>query len=98
MVSHLGITVEEKFGSMPQGADLPEFLKLLFDFAKQESLTVSQHSVNAWARILRKEGLRDHPAAQELAPDLVRLCDERLLRVCPQLLQTWKASANYPLV
>ncbi|KAK6524201.1 hypothetical protein TWF694_005861 [Orbilia ellipsospora] len=80
MVSHLGITVEEKYSSMPQDADISEFLLLLFEFAKQESLTVSQHSVNAWARILRKEGLRDHPAAHALAPQLVEFCDERLTR------------------
>ncbi|KAF3931867.1 Exportin-5 [Dactylella cylindrospora] len=80
MVGHLGITIEEKYSSMPATADLSEFLFLLFDFAKQESLTVSQHTINAWARILRKEGLRDHPTVHALAPDLIRLCDERLLR------------------
>ncbi|EPS42298.1 hypothetical protein H072_3734 [Dactylellina haptotyla CBS 200.50] len=80
MVSHLGITIEEKYSSMPSDADISEFMLLLFEFAKQESLTVSQHNVNAWARILRKEGLRDHPTAHALAPQLVQFCDERLLR------------------
>ncbi|KAK6498056.1 hypothetical protein TWF506_004300 [Arthrobotrys conoides] len=80
MVSHLGTTVEERYSSMPSDADLSEFLLLLFEFAKQESLTVSQHNVNAFARILRKEGIRDHQTIHALAPQLVQFCDERLIR------------------
>ncbi|EWC45906.1 hypothetical protein DRE_04913 [Drechslerella stenobrocha 248] len=93
MVGNLGNTVEEKYTSMPPDADISEFLVLLFEFAKQESLIVSQHNVSAWARILRKEGLRDHPAVHALAPQLIQFCDDRLLRY--ELLPPDSRNASY---
>ncbi|KAJ6258911.1 Exportin-5 [Drechslerella dactyloides] len=80
MIGNLGNTLEEKYSCMPPDADVSEFLLLLFEFAKAQSLVVSQHNISAWARILRKEDLRDHPTAQQLAPQLIQFCDERLLR------------------
>ncbi|KAF3903419.1 Exportin-5 [Orbilia brochopaga] len=80
MIGNLGNTLEEKYSCMPADADISEFLYLLFEFANQQSLVVSQHNVNAWARILRKEDLRDHPTTHRLAPQLIEFCDERLLR------------------
>ena len=81
MVSSLAVFVEERIHNIPVTADIENFLRLLLEFALQDSLAVSLPIVSAWARILRKDGLRDSEPVINLLPSLLQLATDRLIRV-----------------
>lgn len=66
---------------MVKNADLPGFMKLLFDISSHDSLAVSIPVMTAFVRIMRKDTLSESEAVLPLVPGLLDLCTTRLIHV-----------------
>ncbi|KAF8461021.1 armadillo-type protein [Kalaharituber pfeilii] len=79
MIANLGSAIEERWEVVYKTADLPGFMKLLFEIARHESLAVSIPVMTTWVRIMRKETLSESEAVMPLIPGLLELCTARLI-------------------
>ena len=81
MMANLGSAIEERWEIIVKHADLPGFMKLLFDMARHESLAVSIPVMTTFVRIMRKDTLSESEAVLPLIPGLLELCSTRLIHV-----------------
>lgn len=81
MMANLGSAIEERWEIIVKQADLPGFMKLLFDIASHESLAVSIPVMTTFVRIMRKDTLSESEAVLPLIPGLLDLCTARLIHV-----------------
>ncbi|RPB21450.1 hypothetical protein L211DRAFT_435819 [Terfezia boudieri ATCC MYA-4762] len=79
MMANLGSAIEERWEIIVKHADLPGFMKLLFDLARHESLAVSIPVMTTFVRIMRKDTLSESEAVLPLIPGLLDLCSARLI-------------------
>src|SRR5437762_3110294 len=80
MISHLGALVEHKPSHIPDDCDLPNFLNLLLEIVRNESLMVSIPVLSIWARLLRSETIANSDAVTNLIGPLLEICSSRLIR------------------
>lgn len=66
---------------MPDEADIPSFLNLMFTVASHQSFAVSISALNLWSRILKSDYWSSQPAVQEYTLRLLELAIARLIRV-----------------
>lgn len=81
MMANLGSAIEERWETIVKNADVPGFMKLLFEIARHDSLAVSISVMTTWVRIMRKDTLSESEAVLPLIPGLLDLCTARLIHV-----------------
>jgi exportin-5 len=80
MISHLGALIEHRPSLIPEDCDLPNFLNLLLEMVRNESLMVSIPVLSVWVRLLRSETIANSDAVANLIGPLLEICSSRLTR------------------
>ncbi len=80
MVSNLANFIEQKPRLIPENSDLPNFLQLLLEILRSQSLVVSIPILNSWATLLSSDTIGDSDAVSPLVGSLLETCSQRLLR------------------
>jgi exportin-5 len=80
LLSRLGGWVEKRPNLLPEGSDLQGFFGLLFEVAKNISLSVSEPVLRIWSHLLRSRVLKDSEIIQQSIGPLMEMCSQRLVR------------------
>ena len=77
---NLGRLLTERPSYLPDGSDLGGFIGLLMNVMKNDSLQVSIPALHLWAKLLSSDQISKAPAVQNVMPDLLEICSQRLIR------------------
>ncbi|ODV84988.1 hypothetical protein CANARDRAFT_8121 [[Candida] arabinofermentans NRRL YB-2248] len=64
---------------LPETADISNYYKLVLETTKHESLVISGLSLQFWCSMLRMDELSDKPEFEQILPDLLETCANRLI-------------------
>ena len=80
LANSLGLFIEQKPQSIPEGSDLPGIFQLLFDILRNPSLVVSIPVLHCWSKLLRSRIVRDSSVVTSMIGGLLEVCCARLIR------------------
>ena len=72
--------MQERPDCLPESADIPNFLNLLIEMLKNESLHVSIPVLHLWAQLLQPSKISNSEAILGMMGPLLETCSQRLLR------------------
>ncbi|KAF2018354.1 ARM repeat-containing protein [Aaosphaeria arxii CBS 175.79] len=80
LANSLGLFIEQKPQSVPEGSDLAGIFGLLFDIFRNPSLVVSIPVLHCWTKLLRSRIVRDSEVVTQMIGGLLETCCARLVR------------------
>jgi exportin-5 len=80
LCNSLGLFIEQRPHSVPEGSDLPSIFALFFDVLQNPSLVVSIPVLHCWSKLLRSHIVRDSGVVDQMIGGLLEICCARLIR------------------
>jgi exportin-5 len=80
LANSLGLFIEQKPQSVPEGSDLAGVFGLLYDIVRNPSLVVSIPVLHCWTKLLRSSIVRDSDVVNSMVGGLLETCCARLIR------------------
>jgi exportin-5 len=80
LANSLGLFIEQKPQSIPEGSDLPGIFGFLYDIMRNPSLVVSIPVLHCWTKLLRSSIVRDSDIVNSMVGGLLETCCARLIR------------------
>ncbi|CAE7210898.1 hypothetical protein CFE70_009364 [Pyrenophora teres f. teres 0-1] len=80
LANSLGLSIEQKPQSIPDGSDLAGVFGFLYDIMRNPSLVVSIPVLHCWTKLLRSSIVRDSDVVNSMVGGLLETCCARLIR------------------
>ncbi|KAF1946379.1 ARM repeat-containing protein [Clathrospora elynae] len=80
LANSLGLFIEQKPQSIPEGSDLAGIFGFLYDIIRNPSLIVSIPVLHCWTKLLRSSIVRDSDVVNSMVGGLLETCCARLIR------------------
>lgn len=80
LANSLGLFIEQKPQSIPEGSDLAGVFGFLYDILRNPSLVVSIPVLHCWTKLLRSRVVRDSEVVNSMVGGLLETCCARLIR------------------
>ncbi|KAF1843610.1 ARM repeat-containing protein [Cucurbitaria berberidis CBS 394.84] len=80
LANSLGLFIEQKPQSIPEGSDLAGVFGFLYDIMRNPSLVVSIPVLHCWTKLLRSRIVRDSDVVNSMVGGLLETCCARLIR------------------
>jgi exportin-5 len=80
LANSLGLFIEQKPQSIPEGSDLEGIFGFLYDILRNPSLVVSIPVLHCWTKLLRSRVVRDSSVVTSMVGGLLETCCARLIR------------------
>ncbi|CAO2656045.1 Nn.00g048480.m01.CDS01 [Neocucurbitaria sp. VM-36] len=80
LANSLGLFIEQKPQSIPEGSDLTGIFGFLYDIMRNPSLVVSIPVLHCWTKLLRSRIVRDSDVVNSMVGGLLETCCARLIR------------------
>ncbi|RYN69504.1 hypothetical protein AA0118_g550 [Alternaria tenuissima] len=80
LANSLGLFIEQKPQSIPDGSDLAGIFGFLYDIMRNPSLVVSIPVLHCWTKLLRSSIVRDSDVVNSMVGGLLETCCARLIR------------------
>ena len=80
VVHTVGKFMQERPDALPDNADIPNFLNLLLEMVRNESLHVSIPILHLWAQLLQPSKVGNSEVVLPMIGPLLEICSQRLLR------------------